>query len=217
MNTKKESIDELDEITQIEDSETDLLAKMSEKDVVAMHQEISIDINNLCMAVTSFGKRLDNFEKAIEKTKTTTDALASLSLQNRKLQEKFHEREVLQPLFLSLINIVFRAQEQIARFRKHKEESAGLLKLAAEKAFNFMIKVREADIVEIHNMLAIHGIEPFMTEEDIFDPSKQKAIQRIETQDEALSQKIASRLHPGYSRGDQIIQREYVSVYYLKS
>jgi molecular chaperone GrpE len=214
---EEEKPDELDEIFQTEDSEEDLLAECSNQDVIKLQQEILIDINNLSIAVTSLGKRFDYFEKSIEKSKVTTEALASLSLEIRKLQENFHDREVLLPMFQSLISIADRDREQIARVKKHKEQSEDSFKPPAEQAFNFMLKAREADITEIHAALARFGVEPFTEDGDTFNPSRQKVIQRIETQDKELSQKIAKRLHPGYIRGEQIIRREYVSVYYLKS
>jgi hypothetical protein len=217
MNSEKQPGDELDEIFQAEEPEESLLTEFSNQDLIKLQQDTIVDITNLGTAVASLEKRFDCIEKLTEKAKITTEALASLSLQNRQFQENFHEREILLPVFLSLISIADRCREQIARFRKHREQSEGSLRPTAEKAFLFLSKAREADIAEIHNSLAGFGIEPVITEDDTFNASRQKVIQRIETEDTALSQKIAERLHPGYVRYDQIIRREYVNVYFLKS
>jgi len=214
MNAKKQKPDELDEIAQAED---ELLTDLSAQHVIRLQQEMSLKISDLSTVITSLEKRINHYEKSIEKTRTTTEAMSSLSLQNRKLQEDFHYREVSLPQFNSLISIADRCREQMARFKQYKDQSANSLKLAAEKAFCFLLKARAADIFEINNTLAMFGVEPFTTEEDIFNSSTQKVIQRIETQDKKLAKKIAQRLQPGYARGEQIIRREYVSVYYLKS
>ena len=56
-----------------------------------------------------------------------------------------------------------------------------------------------------------------MSSQVMFDPSLQKCIKRVQTQNARLHQRVAGRLLPGYQRADKIVRPEYVSVYVLQN
>ena len=71
--------------------------------------------------------------------------------------------------------------------------------------------------MELENSLADLGVESYQHHEDVFEPSLQKCLSRIECEEEGLDGHIAGHLLPGYRRYDKIVRKECVNVYVLKN
>ena len=151
--------------------------------------------------------------KEVKELKAADDVITQLSSRCRQLSECFHEREVLWPVFLCLISIADRSHQQIDNFQQLLDKQTEPKNISAVKAISYLIEARKADLVEIENKLADFGVESFEHHTDVFEPSVQKCISRVEHQEEITHGKIVQRILPGYKRGDKIIRHEYVSVY----
>jgi len=68
---------------------------------------------------------------------------------------------------------------------------------------------------DIEILLDQNGIAAFTEPVETFQPRRQRAIKNIPTTDDKRVGKIAERLRPGFEQGDEIIQKERVSVYVL--
>lgn len=139
--------------------------------------------------------------------------LADLHNENRDLREQFHEREVLLPLFRSLIGIADRCSDETAKLRVALSGQASALPLEAVLAIRHVLQAREADRVELEALLAAYGVEPYRQEADRFSPGAQKCIQRVPTQRRERHEQVATRLLPGYRRSGTVLRPECVAVY----
>lgn len=144
-------------------------------------------------------------------------ALSQVQDQNRQLTEQSNEREVLWPLFQTVIGIIDRQTEQITKYKR-------VLVLAQDKGevktailLQRLLEARRADRIEIQDTLARYGVEAFTNPEDAFDFSRQTCKRRDMTDDPGLQGRVSSRLAPGYRRQDRIIRPEQVAVYVLNS
>ena len=129
---------------------------------------------------------------------------------NKKLSEDFHERELLFPVFHTLIGIADRCYQQIALAKS--EGIASGSSLEADRIAS-LVGAREADLVEIESRLADFGIQRYLTTQDDFDPKLHKCIQRSKTPNGLLDGRVAKRFLPGYRRYEKVIRPECVSVY----
>lgn len=128
---------------------------------------------------------------------------------HRNLSEQFYQREVLQPVFLTLIGIVDRCHEQEDACKTRLKERGDSPRAPIWRCLK---SARRADRVDLENMLATFGVEPFQTTSSEFDPTVQHCSKQIAVSDKARNGKIAGRHRLGYRRNDQIIRPESVSV-----
>ena len=149
----------------------------------------------------------------LQRIKTDDLVLSEMHDRTRKLAEKFHEREVLLPVFNVLIGIADRGRHLTERARQKLSKMNGPANHPMRLAIKHIVEARDADRLEIENLLAVFGVEPFENPGDRFDPSCQKCIKRAPCDQSRLDQKLAQRLLPGYRRHGQIIRQEGVAVY----
>jgi len=145
----------------------------------------------------------------LERIRTDERMLQDVHEANKKLSEDFHEREILSPVFHTLIGIADRCYQQIA-LAKTEQTS---LELAATERLSSLIESREADLIEIESRLADFGVQRYVSTKEEFDAKNHKCVQRRTTSDASLSGKIATRFLPGYRRNGKVIRPERVSVY----
>lgn len=65
----------------------------------------------------------------------------------------------------------------------------------------------------VEDILYRQGVEPFSTEDDVFDARRQRAVATSPTEDLQRVRTVASRLRKGFRSGDRLIRPEIVSVY----
>ena len=212
--TSVNKIDELDNIVEVEDAEEDFLRESPDETQDRFCQKIFSQLNNLTETVASLTAKFGTFEQVIYQIESDRKAMDILSQQNKQLNEELYERELVKPVFLTLIGLADRHEDQISRCGQHLNKIQEQKRPTAEKALRFLINSIQADLTEIHDVLARFGVERYEHQGGTFNASKQKVFSRVETEDKSLSQKIADRLHPGYARDEQIIRREYVNIYY---
>lgn len=133
------------------------------------------------------------------------------------LLERFHERELLQPLFLQLISIADRCREKIGKMEGYLSSHTAAKDSEKYELVRYLAKARRADLVEIENILANFGVSPFEHPAESFDPSVQSCVARSLAAQPERAGKIARRLRPGYRRNAQVIRPECVAVYVLDS
>lgn len=155
-------------------------------------------------ATADMAGRLD--ELSIEKHK-----LDDLHIRLQAFQEAHHEREVLQPIFLTLITLMDRCQDEIKAWSS--QDSVDVEPLIA---------ARKADAIEIESTLKRLGVEPFQLPGDQINVKFQRCIKTIPCSEVtsggsgsggARPLQIAERLRPGYRRNKQLIRSEYVTTY----
>lgn len=139
--------------------------------------------------------------------------IAALGERTRKLEERQHEREVLGPVFLTLIGLLDRARNEhqlaarsAAKYdRKHHPE--------VSRALRQLARARDIDVIEIENALQVLGVQAYVHPGDKFNPSQQKCTERMVPTNGQLPGSVAERQRVGFRRGDTIIRPEWVTVY----
>ena len=149
---------------------------------------------------------------ALGQLRTEDRLLTEMHDQCRALQERFHEREVLMPIFRSLIGIADRCLSGAANMRATLEAQSGL-ELDVVLAVRHVIEAREADRIELEALLATFGVEPYRHEGDRFTASLQKCVRRVSTSRQERHETIAARPLPGYRRHGTVIRPECVEVH----
>ena len=148
----------------------------------------------------------------LERVHTDEGMLLDLHAAHKKLSEDFHEREVLSPVFHTLIGVADRCYQQIALT---KTEKASLDPAAEAGRLSSLIGSREADLIEIESRLADFGVQRYLSTKEDFNAKLHKCVQRLRTGDASRAGKIARRVLPGYRRSGKIVRPECVSVYVL--
>ena len=160
-------------------------------------------LQDITYAVKKSLAGIDSLEQQVKEIKASDYVIAELSERCRSLTEQFHEREVLFPVCCCLIGITARCRQQINKIEGLLQKHSNNKDESSIRALKYLADARKADLVELDNMLANLGVEPYEHNEDTFEPSLQKCIRRIESKDETLHGYIAQRLLPGYKRDNK--------------
>lgn len=139
--------------------------------------------------------------------------LSETHAQNQALTRRLHESEHLTLVALPLISVADRCAEQLeaATTQLQGQHAQGLA--AAQRAAIQVYEARKADLVEIENILANLGVEPFTVPDDQFHPARQRCLERVPRPSGAVVGKVARRLLKGYQRNGQVVRPECVAVY----
>lgn len=149
---------------------------------------------------------LERLERSFdEKIKYDAHREAIIDRLHAELQE--HKADlafkILKPFALDLISMHDDMGKQIAALQKRSDESGQTAKLT---------KVYEDFQSDLEDVLYRSGFECFETEEDDFDPKRQRVMERVPTSDERLNRKIARRVRKGFRWEDRVVRPEMVDV-----
>ena len=171
------------------------------------------EIEQLGQQVRDMTQQLAALPSELEEARVEQRVLTEMHDRCRELTEQHHQREILQPLFMTLIGMADRSRQKAARLVPLLEQHAGQLDHPAVQAMRHLREARRADCVEVEGVLAVYGAEPFQHPGHKFDPSTQKCMRRVECDDPAQHTIIAERLRPGYRRDGIVLRQEFVTVY----
>lgn len=175
-------------------------------------QALTDQIAALAKRIQAAEERHESVITNLGQLRTEDRLLTDMHDQCRALQEHFHEREVLMPIFRTLIGVADRCRSGAAKMRATLEAQSGL-ELDVVLAVRHVIEAREADRIELEALLATFGVEPYRHEGDRFTASLQKCVRRVPTSRQEQHETIAARALPGYRRHGTVIRPECVEVY----
>ena len=187
-------------------------ANLSEEDLREIVSPVLERLAGIETNVADSRRQLTTICNEMERLKNDERILNEMHKRCQELTERHYEREVLGPVFLTLIGLADRSRQQINRYRQLKKKFTKGNDIGI-RALNNLIDARTADRVEIESLLANFGVEPYEHEDFEFDSTRQKCIARVPSNDPQNSGRIAQRQLPGYRRDSKIIRQEYVSVY----
>lgn len=110
----------------------------------------------------------------------------------------------IRPVFQSLVRLYDDFDKVLEALQA--EDQA---KLTAERLLGLLKGFRD----DVELALEHNGVTAFRTDEEKFDPIRQRVARTIKTADESLIGLIAARVRPGFEGGGAIIERERVAVY----
>jgi len=163
--------------------------------------------------LTAIGETLKTLQQQQANLGDQRRVIAEMHDQSRKLTEQFHEREVLGPLFFTVIGILDRHRQETGKVERSLTKHLSSRNWRGTAALGHILDARTADRLEMENLLANLGVEPFEHPGPQFEPRLQKCVARVACDDPARQHHVAQRLQPGYRRNGKILRQELVTVY----
>ncbi len=171
------------------------------------HEPPEKGVEQLFPAIKGIEQQLENLADAFEskikydehKNKVIDDLHQSLQDYRDGLLKKY-----LQRIFTDVIKIVDDARKLVGHYREQplsEENNAKLLQYLEDMAQG------------LEDMFAWEGVEAFTTEGDTLEPTRQRVVNKVETDDPLKDKTIAQRLRPGYEWDGKVIRPEIVSIY----
>jgi molecular chaperone GrpE (heat shock protein) len=192
----------------------------SEPNVDSVYQLISGFLLPLIQMIKQLDERLSQFCDAVamlereSRRRGEASKLADvLAERAQKLEERHHEREVLRPVFLTVIGLIDRAREERQALAAAAAQHARARRVDASRACEYLAKARATDISEFESALQLFGVHAYQTPGPRFDPATQTPVGRVALTNGQPPGDVAARRRPGYRRENTIIRPEYVTVY----
>ncbi|MBL0716689.1 MAG: nucleotide exchange factor GrpE [Desulfosarcina sp.] len=228
---------ELTEILQTEDSnfqkgETILDNNLDQADSNAFTQEKSLQEKSLHQESlfddTADILEDDGIDLTILKLESIEEQIKQLSDEfSSKLKYDAHKEKIIDHLHQELqqyknniikkqsLNIIMDLIKVIDGIRKFSAyyKSKDLSSVAPKKLLDFI----EGISSDIEDIFSLQDVNPFICDNDSFDPSRQKIIQKIITKDKAQDKIVARTLYPGYECEGKVIRQEMVQILIWKN
>ena len=121
--------------------------------------------------------------------------------------KKRYENDVIatitDPILIDIIHVIEEIRAQIAKLPDE----------ATPENYE-KLKRKFGDIPQrLEDVLYEYDVEPYEVSGDVPDLKQQKVVQAIDTEDSALTGKVAARLNCGYKKGNKVIKSERINVY----
>jgi len=152
------------------------------------------------------------------------DQLTDLSLAfESKLKYDEHKNKIIDDLHQSLqeyreglvkkslhrfITDIIKIVDDIRKFTAHYKDQA-----TSEETTEKLIKYIENISSDLEDLFSWEGVMPFTCDGDIIDSSRQRILNKIETDDPEKDKTVAERLRPGYEWDGKVIRPEMVSAF----
>jgi len=113
----------------------------------------------------------------------------------------------LQSIMLDVIKII----DDIRKITKYYHN-----KMIDEIDVPKLLKIIDTIPSDLEDIFSYQGIQSFYCEGDVFDPRRQRIIEKIETVEQLKDKSVAERLRPGYEWDGKVIRPEMISVWVFK-
>jgi len=117
-------------------------------------------------------------------------------------------RKHVQSLITDVIKIIDDIRKLSAHYDTMKNED-----LEPTKLLDLLKRIPD----DLEDIFFYQGVKPFTCEGTDFDPSRQRTLKRIETDDPSMENKVAESIRPGYEWDDHVIRPEIVALYFYKN
>lgn len=125
---------------------------------------------------------------------------------HQELQE--YKQDLLKKLVLSFVLDVIKLADDIRKWISHFKALD-----ASQRDPIKLFRYLEAIPSDLEDIFYWQGVKPFTTQEGVFDPTRQRALKKIPTEDPELDKTIAQSVRPGYEWEGKVIRQEMVAVY----
>ena len=178
-----------------EDTQTSVEEDIPKEDISDFFPfgEIKDQIKNLSQA---FESKLKYDE---HKNKTIDDLRQSLQEYREGLVKKYLHRFIT-----DIIKIV----DDMRKFTSHNKNLP-----PSDETIEKLLNYIESIASDLEDLFSWEGVVPFTCEGDLIDSSRQRILNKIETDDPEKDKTIAERLRPGYEWDGKVIRPEMVSAY----
>jgi len=152
------------------------------------------------------------------------DRLTELSLSfDSKLKYDEHKNKIIDDLHQSLqefreglikkylhrfITDIIKIVDDMRKFTSHYKEQP-----SSEETTEKLLKYIENISSDLEDLFSWEGVVPFTCEGEMIDSSRQRVLNKLETDDPEKDKTVAERLRPGYEWDGKVIRPEMVSAY----
>ena len=178
--------------------------------VVPPDDDTFIDQDLLAGRLESLGLQIEELKREFEgKLKYDAHKDEIIDRLHTELQE--YKQDIIKKYVLSIVMDVVKVADDIRKWLAYFR-SLDVSQRDPRKLFRYV----EAIPSDLEDVFYWHGVKPFSQQEGAFDPSRQRAIKKISTDDPALDKSVAHSIRPGYEWETKVIRQEMVAVYVYK-
>jgi molecular chaperone GrpE (heat shock protein) len=159
--------------------------------------------NELAMINTRLAELKDDF---LGKLKYDAHKDKVIDKLHQELQE--YKQDIVKKHILSIVLDVVKVADDIRKWLTYFR-SLDVSQRDPVKLFRYL----EAIPSDLEDIFYWQGVKPYSSNDDVFNPAKQRAIKKIPTGDPSKDKTIAKSLRPGYEWEDKVIRQEMVAVY----
>ena len=169
-----------------------------------------IDQDLMVGRLESLGLQIEELKRDFEgKLKYDAHKDEIIDRLHSELQE--YKQDIIKKYVLSIVMDVVKVADDIRKWLAYFR-SLEVSQRDPRKLFRYV----EAIPSDLEDVFYWHGVKPFSQQEGAFDPSRQRAIKKIPTDDPALDKCVAHSIRPGYEWETKVIRQEMVAVYVFK-
>ncbi len=143
------------------------------------------------------------FHEKIKRDASKEKIIDNLHDELQKYRDNFVKSN-LKSVIMDIIKVVDDIRKLVDYYRVTEPSQDDIPKLLSQLA---------GISTDLEDICLWHGVERFNAENDHFDPTRQKILKQIETQQTEKDKRIAEQLRPGYMWEGRVLRPEMVSVY----
>jgi len=113
-------------------------------------------------------------------------------------------KKLIQPMIMNIIQMI----DDYNKLKNYYEQ-LNTEEIAPLKLLNIITDIPD----DLNEILYRQNVEPYHTDQNKFDPNKQRVSKRIQTTDSSLDKIVSKKIRPGYIWEGKIIRPEMVEVY----
>lgn len=125
---------------------------------------------------------------------------------HQALQE--YRQGILQKYIQRIFTDVLKIVDDIRKFTAHYSNGQ-----KADEVTGKILKFLETTASDLEEMFSWEGIVPFICEGDNLDPSRQRVVNKVQTDEPSKDKTVAARIRVGYELNGKVIRPELVSIF----
>ncbi|HEU5115279.1 MAG TPA: nucleotide exchange factor GrpE [Isosphaeraceae bacterium] len=193
----------------IESIDTEIVAPELRDEPQVRSESPTISLEPLQTSIETLGetlcRRLDGlqalFDREIRAESSREKVVDRLHAELQEYKQDLVQ-SLLRPVFIDLIQL----HDDIGKMTDAQADGPS-------EASSMLVSIQQG----IEDILYRHGVEPFSTDTETFDPRRQRAVATVPTDDPKMTKVIAIRVRKGFASGEKIIRPELVKVFSHKS
>lgn len=184
----------------------DIMEELDSEDYPADNKKAE-DKNGIFTRLETISCQLDSLQEEFS-VKLKNDAFKESLIDSLHKELQAYKTDLIRKHVQSLITDVIKIIDDIRKLSEHYE-SLSPEDLESGKLLDLLKRIPD----DLEDIFFYQGVKPFTCDGIEFDPSRQRILKRIETDDASLENKVAESIRPGYEWDDHLIRPEIVALY----
>jgi molecular chaperone GrpE (heat shock protein) len=157
--------------------------------------------------------KLERIEKQVDRLYSEFNSKLKYDAHKEKIIDQLHnelqeyKNGLINKQVASITKDLIKIIDDITRFTNYNM-SDGNADVNVEKLINYINHISS----DLEDILVMQDIKPFRSDDDVFEPGKQRVVKKIETDDPLMDKKVVESMYPGYELAGKILRPEMVAV-----